>query len=78
MADISKAPRGQRGQSSTPKENVPLMEWAKIVDVKDSYAYELSRHNRIPGMFRVGKFVRVNLPAYYRATGIEATWSESS
>jgi len=71
--DILKAPRGQRGGgASTPKPNVSLREWAKIVDVKDSYAYEASRHNRIPGMFRVGKFVRVNLPAYYRAKGIGA------
>ena len=66
-------PRGQREQSPTlgEKENVSLKEWARIVDVKLSFAYEQSRHDRIPGMFRVGKFVRVNLPAFYAAKGID-------
>ncbi len=52
-------------------ENVTIPEWARIVGVKKSYGYELSRRNAIPGMFRVGKFVRVNLPTYYAKSGIE-------
>ena len=64
--------RGQRGEASTTeRDNVSLREWAKIVDVKDSYAYEQSRHNKIPGIFRVGKFVRVHLPTFYRDSGLE-------
>jgi|2_EtaG_2_1085320.scaffolds.fasta_scaffold131821_1 hypothetical protein len=63
--------RGQRSEDTLAhRENVSLREWAKIVDVKDSYAYEQSRHNNIPGIFRVGKFVRVHLPTFYKASGI--------
>lgn len=57
--------------------NVRLKEWARIVDVKLSFAYELSRHNRIEGMFRVGKFIRVNLPAFFAAKGIEP-WNDTA
>jgi len=53
------------------KTVVNLPEWASIVGVKKSYAYEQSRHNRIPGLFRVGKFVRVHLPTFYRDSGVE-------
>ena len=51
--------------------NVTLQEWADIVGVKKSYAYEQSRRDAIPGIFRVGKFVRIHLPTFYRAQGIE-------
>ena len=57
--------------------NVSLKEWARIVDVKLSYAYEQSRHDNISGMFRVGKFIRVNLPAFYAAKGIEP-WNDTA
>ena len=46
------------------KENVTVPEWAEIVGVKTSYGYEMSRHNRVPGMFRIGKFVRIHLPTF--------------
>ena len=66
-----KSKRGQGGNTILQRENVSLMEWAQIVDVKDSFAYEQSRCNKIPGQFRVGKFVRVHLPSFYLANGIE-------
>ena len=47
------------------KENLTVPEWARIVGVKTSYGYEMSRHDRIPGMFRIGKFVRVHMPTFY-------------
>ena len=72
MANTNILIRGTRPDDSQNENNVTLKEWAKIVNVKDSYAYEQSRHDRIPGMFRVGKFVRVNLPAFYKAKGLES------
>ena len=66
--------RPQKGaqKNVSEGENLTIREWARVVNVKVSYAYEASRHNRIPGMFRVGKFVRINLPAYYKAKGLVA------
>ena len=81
VEDTQKAPKGQQTfgiditQITGP--NVSLKEWARIVDVKLSFAYELSRHNRIEGMFRVGKFVRVHLPTFYAAKGIEP-WNDTA
>ena len=76
MTDVQEAqkiPRGQREQVlGSVKVNVPLKEWARLVGVKDSYAYEQSRKNGIEGMFRVGKFIRIHLPTYYASKGIEA------
>jgi hypothetical protein len=49
---------------------VPLKKWCEIVDVKDSLGYELSRRDNIPGMFRVGRQIRVNLDAYFEQTKV--------
>jgi hypothetical protein len=47
---------------------VSLRKFCKIVDIKNSLGYEQSRHNRIPGMFRVGRQVRVNLDEFFAQT----------
>jgi hypothetical protein len=47
---------------------VPLREWCKIVRVKPSLGYELSRHDQIKGIFRVGRQVRINLDEYFAQT----------
>ena len=40
---------------------VTLDEWCKINRVKKSLGYDLSRSDDIPGMFRVGRQIRVDL-----------------
>ena len=68
----TKIPRGQRGDMvASDRVNLPLRDWAREVDIKDSLAYEMSRKNRIPGQFRVGRFVRVHMPTFYAAVGIQ-------
>ena len=47
---------------------VSLRKWCEIVQVKESLGYELSRFDRIPGQFRVGRQVRVNLDVYFEQT----------
>ena len=59
-------------QGKSTRENVTIPELATILQVKTSYLYEHSRHDAIAGMFRVGKFVRIHLPTFYAAHGIEA------
>ena len=44
-----------------------LNEFCEITKVKKSLAYELSRHNAIPGMFRIGRQVRVNIDEFFAA-----------
>jgi hypothetical protein len=40
---------------------VTLEEWCHINKVKKSLAYELSRRNGIPGMFRIGRQIRIDI-----------------
>ena len=47
---------------------VTLPEWCKINRVKKSLGYELSRRDGIPGMFRVGRQIRIDLDEYFAAT----------
>ncbi len=61
-----------RIESSKKKRiNLTIPELAEELGVKESYLYEKSRRNQIPGMFRIGKFVRINLPEFYRKVGVE-------
>ena len=48
-----------------PDLNVSISELAEITKTKRSQLYELSRQDRLPGMFRVGRLVRVHLPAFF-------------
>lgn len=47
------------------KNIVTLDEWCEAVKVKKSLGYDLSRSDDIPGMFRVGRQLRIDLDKYF-------------
>ena len=51
---------------------VTLRKWCEIVHVKRTLGYELSRRNAIPGLFRVGRQVRIDLDRFFAATRAKA------
>mgnify|MGYP003150252124 CR=1 FL=1 len=44
-----------------------LKEWCKINRVNLSHGYDLSRTDSIPGMYRVGRQIRIDLDRYFEA-----------
>ena len=48
--------------------NVTIPELAVIGKFKESYLYEKSRKDELSGMFRLGKFVRINLRKFHEET----------
>lgn len=47
---------------------VTLRQWAQVVQAKTSLAYELSRKDGIPGMFRIGHQIRINMDEFFAQT----------
>jgi hypothetical protein len=66
---------GVRFGDDIPEEfqNVTIPELAQITKTKESFLYEKSRFDRLPGQFRVGRFVRINLPTFFRESKVKAT-----
>jgi hypothetical protein len=56
---------------------VTLGEWCKINKVKKSLAYEMSRRNAIPGMFRIGRQIRVDIECFRKSVQSNTVFSQS-
>ena len=50
---------------------VTLNEWCSINKVKKSLGYEMSRRNAIPGMFRIGRQIRIDMDSFREACARE-------
>jgi len=66
----------QRDTTLTPEEEATANEcefvsipvWCRRVGCSLDTGYRAARRNEIPGMFRIGRLVRVNWPAFVSAT----------
>ena len=48
-------------------ETRTITELATELNVNESFLYERSRMNALPGLRRLGRFLRVNVEEFYRA-----------
>jgi len=56
--------------SARPKVLMTIFELAEYTGTKASFLYEKSRHNEIPGQYRIGSLVRVDLDEFLAATKV--------
>ena len=52
-------------ESQQPAATIPQL--AKELGISPSWLYERSRYDGVPGQFRLGKYVRVDLEEFYEA-----------
>jgi predicted DNA-binding transcriptional regulator AlpA len=65
--------RRTRDQESPPAirrdpEFISIPEWSRRVGCAPDSGYRAARRNEIPGMFRIGRLMRVNWQAFVEAT----------
>lgn len=56
-------------ESIDEMEFISVPEWGRRLGVSKEAAYAAGRRNEIPGLFRIGRLVRVNWRAFMTATG---------
>jgi hypothetical protein len=49
-------------------EFITIPEWSRRVGCAADSGYGAARRNQIPGLFRIGRLMRVNWPAFVEAT----------
>ena len=47
------------------RHNLTIPQLAEETQTPESYWYEKSRRNEIPGMFRIGRLIRIDLARFY-------------
>lgn len=58
---------GHPRQSSHDTEFISIPEWCRRVGCAPDSGYRAARRSEIPGLFRIGRLMRVNWPAFVDA-----------
>ena len=53
---------------SKDTEFISVPEWCRRVGCAPDSGYRAARRNEIPGLFRIGRLMRINWPAFLAAT----------
>ena len=60
--------------TTSPTEFISVPEWCRRVGCSLDAGYRAARRSEIPGLFRIGRLMRINWPAFVTSTiaGAEA------
>jgi hypothetical protein len=68
VADWSAHQRRSARAEEQPLEFITIPEWSRRVGCAADSGYRAARRNEIPGLFRIGRLMRVNWRAFVEAT----------
>jgi predicted DNA-binding transcriptional regulator AlpA len=71
MTDLHETASPSAASSPTDVEFISVPEWCRRMGCSLDSGYRAVRRDQVPGLFRIGRLIRINWPAFVEATAVE-------